>query len=160
MPEGNIVSAGSANMPKLYVYTDNKLRQFVSNSLLIQITLEKYGIKLRNAEFDNLEAFAKQTMEEAGYTSWDLHTSTTPVTSRDLHYHMYMQGRLIVKGHGSFYFEIDNTKLELIVGPSDFIKIPPKVIHYFNTVEPVVAVRFFSTDDGDDDRVNSNRAYS
>jgi cupin superfamily acireductone dioxygenase involved in methionine salvage len=146
-------------MANLYVYKDNEITQFISNNLLISLKLEEYGIKLNHADFENIEEFTAKVLATTAYTNWDIFRSNTPITSRDLHYHMYLQARLMVKGIGRFCFEIDDELLELDVGPGDFISFPAKVIHYFNTLEPTLAIRFFSTDDGDDDRFDAESTY-
>ena len=139
-------------MAELYIYEDNEIKSFISNSLLIKLKLEKYNIKLNSAEFYDLEEFANEILATSSYTNWDVFKTNTAITLKDLHYHMYLQARLIVKGNGRFCFEVDNEILEVHVGPGDFISFPAKIVHYFNTLVPTMAIRFFSTDEGDDDR--------
>jgi cupin superfamily acireductone dioxygenase involved in methionine salvage len=146
-------------MAVFYRYEEKEITQFITNPYLLKIELEKYGIYYSTDAFNDLDKFADSVLKKFGYTNWDIHRSTLAITSRDLHYHMYAQARMIIKGSGTFYFEIDDFVIELVVDPGDFIAFPPKVVHYFNTIVPVVALRFFSTDARDDDKINAYGTY-
>lgn len=136
-------------MPFLYVYNkeSKELKQLLINSMLISIELKKYGILCYKSEFHNLEPFIQEVYKTYGFDRYDIKQIDSPMLSNDTHSHKHKEARMILRGEGRFYFNIDGTQLQLDVGVGDFVVIPENIIHYIKTSAPLTALRFFSTED-------------
>ena len=132
-------------MAVFYKYKNKELQQFIKNELLIKVELEKYGIIYNQTEILDMDSFIVDVFYKYDFVDYDIFQTMSALTTKDPHTHKDDEGRLIVKGTGRFYFEIDNIKLELHMNAGDFIIIPAGTVHYFSAVEPIVAIRFFST---------------
>lgn len=132
-------------MAVFYKYKNKELQQFIKNELLIKIELEKYGVIYNQTEILDMDSFIVDVSYKYDFVDYDIFQTMSALTTKDPHTHNDNEGRLIVKGTGRFYFEIDDMKLELHMNAGDFIIIPAGTVHYFSAVEPIVAIRFFST---------------
>jgi cupin superfamily acireductone dioxygenase involved in methionine salvage len=137
-------------MAHLYSYKDKQLQQFIKNSLLIQTELQKYGVSYNQTEILNMDSFITDMFYKYDFVDYDIFKTMSALTTRSPHTHNDDEGRLIVKGSGRFYFEFDNIKIELHMDAGDFVIIPAGTIHHFNALEPIVAIRFFTTKEQND----------
>jgi hypothetical protein len=54
-----------------YKFKDKKITQFLTNTLLIKLELEKIGIVLLPAEFFDIDEFIEQTKDQYGFLGHD-----------------------------------------------------------------------------------------
>ena len=136
-------------MPFLYTFNKEtkELKQLLINSMLISIELKKYGILCYKSEFHNLEPFVQEIYKTHGFVRYDIKQIDSPMISNDIHFHPRKEARMILRGEGRFYFNVDDTQLQLDVSAGDFVIIPENMIHYFKTSSPLSAIRFFSTEE-------------
>lgn len=135
-------------MAILYTYVDNKINQFINNDLLIRIELEKYNIRISQTEIIELDSFVKDMYNNFDFVRYDLFQNhCVSMIAKDLHHHAFDEARVVIKGTGAFYFPIDNMLMQLYVSPGDFVIIPAYMKHYFQTVDDILILRFFTTHD-------------
>ena len=131
-------------MALLYSYNGKELEQFISNETLIRIELKKYNIVFEKAEFFNLEKFVAYMFIKYNFVRYDIKQITSPIIKNEPHSHNNDEARMIIKGDGVFFFDIEDIHLQLEVVPGDFVVIPANLTHYFKTICPLTAIRFFS----------------
>jgi len=132
-------------MAVFYKYENKVLKQCVLNELLIKIELEKYGITYNKTEILDMDSFIVDVFYKYDFVDYDIFQTMSALTTKEPHTHNDTEGRMIVKGTGRFYFQFDDTKIELHLDAGDFVVIPAGIVHHFNAVEPITAIRFFST---------------
>lgn len=131
----------------LYEYQNKELTKFLTNPFLVRDELYQHGIVLCEMQCTNFTEAMGNVIKERNYMSYSLHNIYTPQVKLNLHYHEYNEDKLIIKGSGMYYFDIDDKRIELHVSEGDFISIPAKAKHYFNTVDEMVMVNFASSND-------------
>lgn len=133
-------------MARLYQYIDKELMVFVYDYNTINTYLNDHGIAIFQEQFIHLDSFKNQKLILDGYDQADIITISTPMTKKDWHCHVTEEARMILKGTGTFYFQVSPIEMmELHVEPSDLVTIPSGVMHHFQTVEPMLVLSFSKT---------------
>ena len=131
-------------MANLYSYKEKRLNQFLTNELLIKIKLEKYGIVYDKTEFFNLDTFVIDTFYKYDFVRYDIKQLDGAIMKNDPHSHDGDEARMVLRGEGRFYFDLEDRQLQLDVVAGDFVVIPANLIHYFKTNGCITVIRFFS----------------
>ena len=135
-------------MAKLYTYTDGNLIQFLNNDLLIRLELEKYNISINQTEINEIDSFIQNMYSKYNFVRHDFFSNNcVSMIKKDLHHHESEEARFVIKGVGAFYFPVGDMDIQLYVEPTDFVIIPAYIKHYFNTVDDMLILRFFTTHD-------------
>ena len=137
-------------MATLYKYENKVLQQCVINELLVKLELLKYDIIYNKTEIQDMDSFIFDMLNKYDFVDYDIFQTMSALTTREPHTHNDNEGRMIVKGTGRFYFKFNDINLEIHMNVGDFIVIPAGIIHHFNAIEPIMAIRFFSTKDKND----------
>ncbi len=130
------------------LYIKNKLdniQKVIFDYDLIYIELNQYNINIEKyLELSNqdLESIAKRNE----YVYWDYFKSDPIIM--EAHYHKGPEHRIILNGSVTFSLYVNDLIYELNLDAGYGINVPDRQIHWFKSIEPFQAVRFFTNLDG------------
>lgn len=144
-------------MTSLHQYDTNtkQLLKFSTDVTNIRHELKKFGIKFNHTAYADLETLLASTAFQHGFVTTDFYQSDKP-RIMDPHFHNDREARLLLKGKGTFFIvipahtndddeiEVPEMVFELQVGTGDFVSIPDRMVHGFESQEPLLVARFFS----------------
>lgn len=146
-------------MTSLHQYdtTTKQLLKFSTNLDNIKHELKKFGIKFNHTSRADLETLMASTAFQHGFVTTDIFQSDKP-RIMEPHFHCDREARLMLKGQGTFFIiipahtdddenEVPEMVFELQVGIGDFVSIPDRMIHGFESAQPILVARFFSGKD-------------